>query len=101
MFGKMKVPALIILLLLFFLVHGRGQATGDADAGSVTGVAFDSAHRTLLISATVALYDIRDTVNLVSYQLTNRLGEFEFEGLPIGRPLRVIISYVGYRSAII
>lgn len=97
----MKASALIILLLLFCSIHGSGQTTDDGGEGSVSGIAFDSAHQALLISATVALYDIRDSAKLVSYQLTNRLGEFEFEALLTGKPYRLVISYAESRSAIL
>ncbi len=64
--------------------------------GSIHGIIWDSAHDYLLPMASVAVYSA-DT-SLLTYQLSNNLGEFTLEQLPIGVKLKLVIGYVGYNN---
>jgi len=69
----------------------------SVQVGEVHGVVRDSLHNYVLDLASVAIYTEKDSV-LVSYQLTNTFGEFQFKKVPIGVPLRIIVSFVGYKT---
>lgn len=88
------------LICLFFATLGGNsvfaQQKDTAMTGSVEGIVRDSAHNYVLVSATVAVYT-NDSA-LVSYQLTNNAGEFVIRRLPAGVPLKIVASYIGYRS---
>ncbi|HXB32704.1 MAG TPA: TonB-dependent receptor, partial [Puia sp.] len=63
--------------------------------GELRGIICDTAHDSVLRSATVAIYRIKDSI-LLAYRLTNTNGEFSFNDLPAGTPLRLVASFVGY-----
>jgi hypothetical protein len=88
------------LALLFILVAARASSQQKKDStwiGSASGIARDSAHNYALQAATVAIYNAKDS-SLVSYQLCNNFGEFQFTAIPLGTPLKIVVSYVGYKS---
>ena len=88
---------LIGIIILSFCLLPR-NANGQKDTvstGGVQGIAFDSVHNYVLGNATVAIYK-SDTAILVDYQLANKYGEFQFERIPAGIPLKIVLSYVGY-----
>ena len=89
-----------ICCFLFFSVVSTtafSQVKDSSFVGMVKGVALDSAHNYVLQSATIAVYKIKDS-SLISYQLSNNFGEFQFKELPVGIPLKIVISYSGYQS---
>lgn len=65
--------------------------------GTANGIVRDSVHNYSLPAATLAVYIVKDS-SLVSYQLADNFGEFHFKELPVNQPLRVVVSYMGYRS---
>ena len=90
------------LLLTLFLISVKisyaQQGSVPAGAGEVYGTVRDSAHNYVLQLASVAVYQAKDSV-LLSYQLSNSFGEFRFRNMPVGVQLKVIVSYIGYKSA--
>lgn len=54
--------------------------------GVVNGIVRDSAHNFVLQSASLAIYNAKDT-SLISYQLSNNFGELHFKEIPVDVPL--------------
>ena len=88
------MKAAVIICVTFFLFS---RVWGQ---GSVTGTLFDSAYHFVLPSATVAVYNAADNT-LIQYRLTNNLGEFRLEKLPLNVGLRLVASYVGYEQTVL
>jgi hypothetical protein len=64
--------------------------------GVIKGVVRDTLHNSVLKSATVSVYRSSDST-LLSFQLTNAIGEFRIDKLPVNLPVRVAISHIGYK----
>jgi len=86
---------LTLLLFLFSFYNAQAQQANPAQIGAVKGVIRDTTHNYNLKSATVSLFKGDST--LVSYQLSNSYGEFNFKNLPLNAKLYVEISHVGYQ----
>jgi len=71
------------------------QKVDPTRIGTVKGIARDTAQKYVLKSATVSIYKAIDS-SIVSYQVTNNYGEFNFKNLPVNLLLRLEISNVGY-----
>jgi hypothetical protein len=67
------------------------------NVGTVTGLIRDSLHNYVMPSTTLAIYKAKDN-ELVSYQLSNVYGKFQFKSIPVGIPLRIVATHVGYMS---
>ncbi len=70
----------MLLALLFILVAVRASSQQKKDStwiGSASGIARDSAYNYALQAASAAIYNAKDS-SLVSYQLCNNFGEFQF-----------------------
>lgn len=94
-----KIIIIIVMILAsssFFTAFS--QKKDSYFIGTVNGYVQDSVHNYVLRSATLAIYNANDT-SLVSYQLSNNFGEFHFHNLPVGIPLKIIASFVGYKSS--
>jgi hypothetical protein len=76
---------------------GYGQQNTASSNGSIKGIVIDTAHNYALRSATVTIYKA-STGTMLSYQITNNLGEFLFKNLPSQQPLKVSISHIGYKT---
>ena len=86
----------LLLVLLCWSGTGFSQFKKDTTCtGNLVGIVRDSAHNYVMQSATLAVYRIADGA-LVSYQLSNNFGEFDFKELSVGTRLRIVASYVGY-----
>lgn len=89
---------LSIFLLLFIgkssFIHA--QQVNPNNIGVAKGIIRDTTHNYALKSATVSIYKTADSA-LVSYQISNSYGEFNFKNLPVGTSLKVEISHVGYQ----
>ncbi|HTI91344.1 MAG TPA: outer membrane beta-barrel protein [Puia sp.] len=103
----MKNPFLYIFLMLAngmsLPVFAQGGSPGKADStlhGTVIGRAFDSAHNYSLHSATVALYNSKDSFRLLTYGLTDNFGRFTLSNVPIDTAVRLVLSYTGYEYRI-
>lgn len=81
----------IWVVIMLVLCGGGGQAQ------DVHGRVFDSAHNYALSPATIAVYKASDT-SLLGCRLSDNFGEFRFSGLPVGIPLRIVVSFSGYQT---
>jgi len=63
--------------------------------GELRGTICETAHDSVLRSATVAIYRIKDST-LLAYRLTDTKGGFSFKDLPAGTPLKLVASFIGY-----
>lgn len=75
-----------------------GQKTDTVNVGTVNGLLRDSVHNYVLQSATLAIYKVAGN-ELVSYQLSNTFGRYTIPKLPVGVPLRIMATHVGYNPA--
>lgn len=94
------------MLLLAILIVSLVPATTLAqtapkkdtiNVGSVSGLLRDSVHNYVMPSATLAIYKVKDN-ELVSYQLSNNYGKYQFKLMPVGIPLRLVVTHIGYQS---
>jgi hypothetical protein len=85
----------IALLLCMLSFNAFSQKADPTRIGTVKGIARDTAQNYVLKSATVSVYKAVDS-SIVSYQVTNNYGEFNFKNLPVNLLLRLEISNVGY-----
>lgn len=91
----MKTGLYMALLWLFCAVSSFAQV----NAGMARGVVRDSTHNFAMPAATISVYYAVSGA-LVSYQLANNFGRFQFNNLPVGIRLRVVTSNVGYLSTV-
>lgn len=66
-----------------------------AQTGTITGKITDSVGKKNLALATVTIFRAKDT-SIVTYRLSTETGEFKVPGLPLGLPLRLLVTYSGY-----
>ncbi|TCC90596.1 hypothetical protein EZ428_15125 [Pedobacter frigiditerrae] len=98
-FKKEKYLKFGVLLFAFVIMSvGLYAQKKDSTAllGSVTGIVRDSTHNYALSAATIAIYNSTNS-NLLAYQLSDRMGKFELDKLPVAIQLKANISYVGYK----
>ncbi|MHB1276929.1 MAG: hypothetical protein ACYC1Q_00865 [Bacteroidia bacterium] len=89
----MKRKITFLSLLLFCL-----PVLTLAQKGSVTGYIMDSL--SIPVSyATVAVFDLRDS-SVLNFGLTDDGGGYELKGLPVGIPLRLLVSHVLYQPRV-
>jgi len=96
----MKLCLKIFAVFLIVAITGQTTYAQKKDAswtGKASGIVRDSVHNHVLPFATLAVYKLVDS-SLVSYQLSNNSGEFHFTDLPFDIPLKIIATYLGYRS---
>ena len=89
----------LLLLSIFCLgtsISIAQTTTSPQPLGVVKGIVRDTVHNYVLKAATVSIYKADNTV--INYQLSNNYGEFKFSNLPVGQPLRLDISNVGYQT---
>jgi hypothetical protein len=87
-------------LVFVFLICKTGYSQENKQIvyqGKVRGIVSDSAHNHILELASTAIYRIKDST-LISYQLSNARGEFQFKEIPEDTQLKIIISYTGYNT---
>lgn len=87
----------ICCTLLFNTAFAQTPQKDTIRVGTVTGLMRDSAHNYVLPAATMAIYKVKDN-ELVSYQLTNVFGKYQFKEVPVGVPLYLLSTHVGYQS---
>lgn len=81
--------------LLLFNSNVKAQSRDSLRIGKLTGIAFDSSHNHVLKNASIAIYNSEK--ELITFSLSNHLGEFSFRQLPLDKSIRLVISYVGYQ----
>lgn len=84
----------LLTLLLFTLTGFNLMAQNKT---TVKGIVADSSSKVPVEFATVAIVNAKDT-SLISYTLTDKNGVFKLSGIPVERPTKLIISYVGYTT---
>jgi len=98
---KLKLLFATLAAILTFnaaLAQTAAQKKDTINVGEVTGLVRDSLHNYVMQAATLAIYKVQDK-ELVSYQLTNNYGKYQFKLVPVGIPLRIIATYIGYQSS--
>ncbi len=86
----MRINVLIALLFCFtgFYTH--------AQKGTIKGLLKDSTHKQILPLASVTVFTAKDTA-VVTYRLSDPLGEFQIPGIPLNVLCRVVITYQGFK----
>ncbi len=69
----------------------------QAQSGTISGKMTDSSGKKPLALTTITIFKAKDTV-IVTYRLTNEVGEFKIPGLPFDIPLRLLATYSGYEG---
>ncbi|GHE34214.1 porin family protein [Sphingobacterium griseoflavum] len=91
----MKIDkSILFVIFILFSTHAIAQNKNTTVKGIVKGIIRDSVYNHVMKSTTVSIYADRDS--LLSYQMSNNLGAFYFNELPVGKNLKLIISNVGY-----
>src|SRR3954467_11142227 len=86
------------LLILVFSCTVHAQSNDTLRIGKISGIAFDSSHNYVLKNASIAIYN--SNKELITFTMSNNLGEFVLQQLPINQNVLLVISYVGYQSFI-
>ncbi len=86
----------IVIFSLFILLSLYSRAQQKTE---LRGTVADSSSKEHLEMATVTVQDSKDS-SLITYTLTNRQGEFKLTGLPANKPVRLLVSYTGYKTYI-
>lgn len=84
------------ILINFLILPALAQQNDSTWLGKAKGFTRDSAYNYVLQSASVAIYTAKDT-GLITYQLSNHLGEFQFTNLPVNVRLLMRVYYTGYQ----
>jgi hypothetical protein len=90
---------IVFTFLIFSSAIANAQHKNSINEGGIKGVVRDSILNYVLRSATVSVYNsVKEDSTLISYQITNAYGEFNFNNLPLGQTLKLLVSNVGYQS---
>ncbi|WP_316824165.1 MULTISPECIES: outer membrane beta-barrel protein [Pedobacter] len=90
---------ILSVILAGISVIVAAQQKNMVNTGAAKGIVRDTTFRYVLKSATVSVYNaLKQDSSLIGYQITNTYGEFNFKNLPVDRPLKLLISNVGYQS---
>ncbi|MDB5209501.1 MAG: TonB-dependent receptor [Sediminibacterium sp.] len=68
-----------------------------AQSGNISGKITDSSGKKNLALTTITIFNAKDT-SIITYRLSNELGEFKIPGLPFNIPLRLMATYSGYEA---
>lgn len=84
-----------LVLIVFLLATGAASAQNRA---TIKGKITDSVSHEVLDLSTIAIVNMKDTVSsLVSYTVSDKNGLFALHNLPATVPLKVLITFVGYK----
>ena len=86
----------LFAILLISVSTGKSQ---QQENGRIAGTLTDSAGGVPVSYATVAVFDTRDS-SVVNFALSDDQGGFELNRLPIGAPLRLLVSHLLYHPVI-
>jgi len=94
-------PVIAFLLLFTVILHAQQNDTKVViNEGKVSGLIYDKIHKRVLQAATVSIYDAKD-MKLLSFQLTNNWGKFNFDNIPANINLKLVASNIGYKATVI
>lgn len=82
----------LILICLFSSAYAQNRAI-------IKGKVIDSVSKQPLELSTVAMVDVADS-SLIAYTLSKKNGIFELLRLPAEKPVKLVISFAGYKSYI-
>ncbi|MBV7529823.1 outer membrane beta-barrel protein [Chitinophaga sp. sic0106] len=91
---------LSLCFLVMIAVTTKAQKKDTVITGSIHGNVKDSAYDFVLPAATIAVYRAADST-LLTFQLTDGLGDFHIEKVPLDIPLKVVVTFMGYQPHII
>ncbi|MFT3903839.1 MAG: TonB-dependent receptor [Niabella sp.] len=91
----MRCLLIFLLLGLPFCIFAQSQ--DSVKKGTLTGIVFDTEQEYAIQSATVLVYKKADS-SLADFQLSNSVGEFNFQGLPVSDSLLLTITVTGYKT---
>ncbi|MHA4843175.1 outer membrane beta-barrel protein [Flavitalea antarctica] len=80
--------------MFFAVVSASAQ---KRPSGTIRGVITDSSSGTALESATISVFEVKDST-LLNYSLSDRAGNFQIRNIPLQILYKAIISYNGYRT---
>ena len=87
---------LVVFLSATTMCSLHAQQVNPTFLGTAKGIVRDTAHNYVLRSATVSVYKNADST-LLSYQISNNYGEFNFKNLPVNTTLKLEVSHIGYQ----
>ncbi|SHL12640.1 Outer membrane protein beta-barrel family protein [Chitinophaga jiangningensis] len=90
----------ILFYTLLIAVASQAQKKDSTTLGSIHGNVKDSAYDFVLPAATIAVYRAADS-SLLTFQLTDGLGDFHIEKVPLELPLKMVVTFMGYQPHII
>jgi outer membrane receptor protein involved in Fe transport len=93
-----RLAVLVALPLVALVAPARAQSQSG---GSVTGVVRDAQTSAPLKAATVTIRPEGDSTAKPIGALSDASGAFRVEQVPIGRPMRLEISYIGYERHVV
>ncbi len=98
---KKKLKLLFAILAASLTINtASAQTTAQIkdtiNVGTVNGLLRDSVRNYVITTATLAIYKVIDN-ELVSYQLSNNYGKYQFKQMPVGIPLRIVATHIGYQ----
>ncbi|MFT3902999.1 MAG: outer membrane beta-barrel protein [Niabella sp.] len=96
---SINIYKVVVILLFTVLVMPKESSSQQKDStliASIKGKVKDSTYNFMLTNATIAVYKDADS-SLIQFALPNNFGEFSVASLPVGIPLRLIITHVGYK----
>jgi len=93
----MRVKTVIFLILVIFLSLQDSYAQVQGKLGGIRGVVLDSVTSAPIPSVTGTVYAGKDST-IIKYLFTSNTGSFDFKDLPVGTPLTVSLSFIGYRT---
>ncbi len=83
---------LLIAALLFI------TSIASAQKGTIKGKVIDSLNHAPIEFAAIAISEVKDsTSTLYSYTLSDKTGTFSLHNLPVGKPLKILISIMAYQ----
>jgi len=93
----LRITKFLIIILVLVTHTIMAQQKAPVLAGRVTGMLMDTVNNYAVQAATVSIYKVSEN-NLLNYQITNNYGEFSIKNLPIGTPLKLVVTSIGYAS---
>ncbi|WP_184547874.1 outer membrane beta-barrel protein [Mucilaginibacter sp. FT3.2] len=88
----------VILVICLSAGNVSAQKKDSTNVGVARGLLRDSLHNYVMQAATISIYKAENG-ELMSYQLPDNSGRFQFIRLPVGILLRIIATNVGYAPA--